>query len=165
MEEIWKDIVGFEGWYQISNLGRVKSLKRYVKHNYGGDRVVEERIIKQTIENRKNGYGYMRTSLAKGSIGKQVRVNTHRLIAEAFIPNPDNKKFVNHKDGNKLNNSLDNLEWVTPKENVDHARKTGLWKGIEEKRIIGELKKLKNKFGDILISDVISKLEEIIKGT
>lgn len=164
MEEIWKDVIGFEGWYQVSNLARVKSLKKYVKHNYGGERVVQERIIKQSMEKNRGEVGYMRTSLAKGSKRNQIRINTHRLIAEAFIPNPENKKFVNHIDGNKLNNSLENLEWVTPKENVTHAIKMGLWNGIEQKRIIGELKKLQVEFGDCLISDIITKLNEKIKG-
>lgn len=166
MEEVWKDVVGFENWYQISNLGRVKSLDRYVNHNIPGcKRFVGERIIKQSIEtNRKNGY--YRTSLSRGVKRDSYRVNTHRLVAEAFIPNPENKPQVNHIDGNKLNNHVSNLEWVTPKENVAHAIKTGLWDYLQDKRMVAELKKLLNEFGDNSISQTILLLrDKIEKGT
>lgn len=105
--EEWKDIKGFENIYQISNLGRIKSLKRYGRR--------EEKILTPVVGKR----GYYTVSLWYKQNGKTLTI--HRLIAEHFIPNPENKREVNHKDANKLNNSINNLEWVTPKENSIHA--------------------------------------------
>jgi len=116
MEEVWKDIQGFEG-YQISSLGSVKSFKR--------NRIL---ILKQV----KDNYGYFIVTLQKGSMryGKKV----HRLIAEAFIPNPENKKEVNHENGIKDDNRICNLSWNTFKENQDHATLNGLRpRGIKNK--------------------------------
>lgn len=124
MEEIWKDIKGFEGLYQVSNLGRVKSLKKTVPHaNY--TRTFQSRIMKQYTE--KNGYA--RVGLFK--YGKGYRKLVHRLVAQAFIPNPKLKPDVNHKDGIKTNNCIDNLEWCTPKENQKHSLDLGLRKASE----------------------------------
>ena len=105
--EIWKDIEGYEGLYQVSNLGRVKSL------NY--NRTKKEKILKP----RSNKDGYLRVVLYKEGKSKQYLV--HRLVAQAFIPNPDNKPQVNHKDDNKTNNKVENLEWVTSKENANYG--------------------------------------------
>lgn len=113
-QEIWKDIEGYEGLYQVSNFGRVKSLNKY--HHK------REQILKPNLKSD----GYYETSLSKNSKPKWVR--THRLVAQAFIPNPENKPQINHKDGNKLNNCIENLEWVTNKENIDHAIAMGLEK-------------------------------------
>lgn len=118
--EVWKDIEGYEGLYQISNLGRVKSLKRKVKGNKNqGERFQYERIMKQTICST----GYYSVTLKKDTI-KTYKV--HRLIAQAFIPNPNNYLIINHKDGNKLNNDIYNLEWCTYSHNVKEAYKMGL---------------------------------------
>ncbi|MBE6156988.1 MAG: hypothetical protein E7161_04530 [Firmicutes bacterium] len=105
--EIWKSIEGYEN-YEISNLGNVKSLYNNI-------------IRKPRIG--KNGYYYI--TLWKN--GKCKSKKNHRLVAEAFIPNPDNLPQVNHKDGNKLNNCVDNLEWCTASYNVRHAIKNGLF--------------------------------------
>ena len=113
--EIWEDIPGYEGYYQISNLGNVKSLKRETNNNHGK----EEYIKSQEIRN-----GYYSVSLWKEGKGKHYTI--HRLLAELFIPNPDDKPQVNHIDGNKLNNNLLNLEWVTQEENARHAYMNGL---------------------------------------
>ena len=121
MNEIWKDIEGYEGFYKISNFGRVKSLKR--KDTKG--RTVRERILKPCIVD-----GYYSVTLYK-DIRKIFKI--HRLIAMAFIPNIENKPFINHIDGNKKNNSIDNLEWVTNQENIKHAFKIGLIKGRKGK--------------------------------
>lgn len=119
MEEVWKDIQGYEGIYQISNLGRAKSLERLIPCAYGM-RKIPEKIMKPAL----NTDGYWRVKLIKGELKKNRKV--HRLVAEAFIPNPEGKRCVNHIDGNKNNNCVDNLEWVTHKENMEHAAENGL---------------------------------------
>lgn len=113
MEERWKDIVGYEGLYQVSNLGRVKSLERY-RNNHGKQQLVPE-SIKST---RKDKQGYLLLDLYKDNKQKTIRI--HRLVAEHFIENPDNKETVNHIDGNKENNIVVNLEWATFKEQNKH---------------------------------------------
>lgn len=118
--EIWKDIEGYEGLYQVSNLGRIKSLKRQ-KSNGKNLVYIDEKILTQNITN----WGYYRVALYKNGIRKYHRV--HRLVATAFLPNPENKEQVNHIDGNKLNNNLDNLEWSTRIENIHHAKINGLY--------------------------------------
>ena len=105
-EEIWKDIEGYDGKYQVSNLSRIKSFARDKKG-----------II---LNGSNNNNGYLTLKLDH----KDYRV--HRLIAMHFIPNPDNKPEINHKDGNKHNNLIENLEWVTREENLKHAEETGL---------------------------------------
>lgn len=111
-EEIWKDIKGYEGKYQISNTGYVKSLD----FNHTG----KEKILK----NKVNYKGYCFVTLYKEN--KQYYPRIHRLVAETFIPNPDNLPQVNHIDGNKSNNSVENLEWCTNLENIRHADRMGL---------------------------------------
>lgn len=109
--EEWKTLQENKN-YQISNLGRVKSIGRYVNHWRGGKRRHEERIINN--QTATNGYQHV-------LLGDRSIVSIHRLVAKYFVPNPENKKQVNHKDGNKKNNSADNLEWVTNKENQQHS--------------------------------------------
>lgn len=110
MEEIWKDIEGYEGLYQVSNLGRIKSLERYVWNRFSYI-LVKERILKQSNDK----YGYCIISLNKNNKGKVFKV--HRLVAQAFIPNSLNAPQVNHKDEDKKNNYVDNLEWCDSKYN------------------------------------------------
>lgn len=105
MIEEWKDIEGYEGLYQVSNLGRVK-------------RVTTGRILKPS----KHTKGYYRVELYKN--GSQSKKLIHRLVAQVFIPNPDNKSQVNHIDENKTNNLVSNLEWMTAKENLNHGTRT-----------------------------------------
>ena len=119
-KEKWKVIPGYEGLYEISSLGRIKSLPRLRSgktHNSKSEFyfMTKEKILKPQV----GGTGYYKISLYKNGIHKNH--NLHRLIAEAFIPNPDNLPQVNHKDGNKKNYSLDNLEWCTLSENMRHA--------------------------------------------
>lgn len=119
MSEIWKDIKDYEGLYQVSNLGRVKILDRIVtEKNNKRNQFWKGHIVKAT----DNGRGYQVVSLRKD--GKRNNKYVHRLVAEAFIPNPENKKEVNHKDLNKRNNCLENLEWVSQIENKLHFRST-----------------------------------------
>lgn len=122
MKEIWKDIKGWEGYYQISNLGRVKSLYRIVPHKLKGKKTIFERILKPCIASP----GYYSLGLRKDCKVKCARI--HRLVALHFIPNPQNKPEINHKNGIKTDNRIENLEWVTRSENEKHAYKIGLKK-------------------------------------
>jgi len=115
-KEEWKDIKDYEGLYQVSNLGRIKSLGRY-KNNWSKKQWVEERILKQRLANT----GYYMVVLSKN--GKVKGFLVHRLVAETFIPNPENKPQVNHKDENKLNNHIENLEFCTRKYNCNYGTK------------------------------------------
>jgi hypothetical protein len=115
MEEIWKDIEDYEGLYQVSNLGRVKSMLRKVPH-LCGYRTIPERIIKASVSSTT---GYMIISLCKNSTYKLYLV--HRLVAEAFIPNPDKLPYVNHKNEIRIDNRADNLEWCTPNYNIEYS--------------------------------------------
>lgn len=107
MEEIWKDIEGYEGKYQVSNLGRVRSLN----YNHTG----EIKLLKQST----NKYGYKLVGLCKN--GKEKKYQVHRLVAIAFIPNPNNLPIINHKDEDSSNNNVDNLEWCTQEYNVNYG--------------------------------------------
>ena len=109
--EIWKDIVGFEGYFQVSNLGRVKSLDRVITNKMGVMRNFKGFVKKLTPDNQ----GYMVVTLSRD--GKDTQWLVHRLVAEAFIPNKENLPFINHKDEVKDNNHVDNLEWCTCKYN------------------------------------------------
>ena len=136
MEEIWKDVIGFEELYQVSNIGRVKrkSTTRYV---YGckSDNPIpffsKERIC--TLE--ENEDGYYKVALSKNS--KSKRYFVHRLVAEAFLSKTDENLEVNHIDGNKHNNCVDNLEWVSHKQNMEHCFSMGLRK-ITAKNMLGK---------------------------
>ncbi|HFJ9472606.1 TPA: NUMOD4 domain-containing protein [Bacillus paranthracis] len=112
MSEIWKDIEGYEGLYQVSNLGSIKSMPN---RKYKSER------IKSLVVSTK---GYVRVCLSKN--GKAKTLLVHRVVAKAFINNPDNKAQVNHINGIKTDNRKDNLEWVSLQDNNKHAHKNGL---------------------------------------
>lgn len=114
-EEIWKDIKEYEGLYQVSSKGRVKSLERDIIYKNGVKRHKKEKILKAQL----NQFGYLRVDLYNK--GKRNHLRIHRLVAEAFIPNPENKPEVNHKDEIKTNNCVENLEWMTRKENNNYG--------------------------------------------
>lgn len=122
MEEKWKDIEGYEGIYQISSFGNIRS---FYKHNFRkGDRLL-------SFGNK----GYRRVVLFKD--GKANKILVHRLVAKAFMPNPYGKLYVNHKDGNRSNNHIENLEWVTSRENTIDGVKRGtirVEKAIEKRK-------------------------------
>lgn len=115
-EEIWKNIIGWEGFYQISNYGRIKSLARQIKRSNNKKQLFIHEKILNPID---IGNGYLRVALHRPN--KIVNIFCHRLVAIHFIPNPENKPCVNHIDGNTKNNHLSNLEWCTHSENMKHA--------------------------------------------
>lgn len=120
-EVIWKDVVGYEGLYRVSNDGVVKNIPRTFKMKDGRNRTIKKETI-MSFEIDKDGY--YRVGLRKNA--KQLNHYVHRLVANAFIHNPNNKEQVNHIDGIKNNNNVENLEWVTHKENREHAAANGL---------------------------------------
>lgn len=120
--EEWKDVNGYEGYYQVSNFGRVKRLQRMKNSNWG--KGIISHIFPEKTLCIDYSIGYSRVKLTKENCTKAYLV--HRIVAEHFIDNSKKKLFVNHIDGNKINNNFKNLEWVSAKENTDHAYKTGL---------------------------------------
>jgi len=121
MKEIWKDIEGYEGLYQVSSHGRVKSLAREYYQSNGHGMVchkIQDRILKNHI---RRG-GYLGVLLSKGKTKKTISI--HRLVAQAFIPNPQNFPHINHKNEDKTDNSVKNLEWCTPMYNTHYGTRS-----------------------------------------
>lgn len=147
MNEIWKDIKGFEGLYQVSNYGRVKSLARRVPH-IKRTRLLSERILKHQL--REDGYLQLNLSTK----GKVIKPLIHRLVAEAFIPNPNNLPQVNHKDENKTNNNVDNLEWCTQQYNSTYGT-------VIERLQVGNMKNRKPVLQYSLNGEFITEYESI----
>ena len=131
-KEYWKPVVGYEGLYEVSNWGRVKSFDTYRKGINGSIRCCKGKIIKY----QKTKYGYLQVGLWKN--GKCKKYAVHRLVAQAFIPNPNNLPCVNHKDENKQNNIVTNLEWCDRKYNCNYGTRN---KRISEKMTNGKLSK------------------------
>jgi hypothetical protein len=115
--EKWKDVIGYEGLYEVSNIGNVRS-----KGN--GNSTNPNHCVAKPITLRLKGAGYHQVKLFKNGTRRYYMV--HRLVGFAFMPNPKGKTQINHKDGNKINNCVSNLEWATPSENVKHSFDTGL---------------------------------------
>ena len=146
MEEIWKDVVGYEGLYQVSNLGRVRSVDKIILRKDKKQQHFKSKIIK----GNPNKFGYLLVCLRKNNTNKYFQV--HRLVAIAFIPNPNNYPCVNHKDETKTNNNTENLEWCTYKYNANYG--TSRLRAIETRRkkykiedIIAKGKKTKKEKG------------------
>jgi len=122
---MWKDIEGYEGYYQINTNGEVKSLERIIVGRWG-ETLRKERMLKLVTSGKR----YPMFTLCKD--GKAISYTLHQLLAKTFIPNPYNKKCVNHIDNNGFNNSLSNLEWVTYSENTIHAWENGYNENVRE---------------------------------
>lgn len=147
MQEVWKDIKGYEGYYQVSNLGRVKSLDRNIHYSNGYTRRHFGKMMRPHLNK-----GYLSVKLKKNT--KAAHGKIHRLVAQSFIPQISlSKDQVNHIDGNKLNNRVDNLEWCTLQENHKHAGQLNL-RPVGEKAGRAKLKR----------SQVIEVLNEYKKG-
>lgn len=155
--EIWKDIIGYEGFYKISNYGKVKSLARLVKMGPNKFRQTNEMFLNPS----KSIHGYWRLCLQKN--GKRNMHFIHRLIGKAFIPNPENKPEINHINGIRDDNSMDNLEWVTTLENQLHSvhvlkrkilRGNEVGNSILNPELILELKYMKQYFSYTKLQDI-----------
>lgn len=133
--EVWKQVVGYEGLYEVSNIGRVRSVARIVSR--GNNQIpVQERILKQSILKRTERHPSIRRNVELWKAGKRKRTPVSRLVCTAFVENTHNKPHVNHIDGDSANDNATNLEWVTARENNIHARQNGLinteksWKAV-----------------------------------
>jgi len=134
-KELWKDVVGFEGLYQISSMGRVKTVQRISIDSLGRRMPIKERMVRISVS-KQTGYPF--ASLSKN--GTQYKICIHRLIAEAFIPNPDNLPCVNHKDQDRGNSVLENLEWCTYSYNNSYGDAVKKRKETLRKALIGKHK-------------------------
>jgi hypothetical protein len=157
MEEIWKDINGFKGLYQISSFGRVKSLKRVSQRRNNRLLTVKEKVLKNIINN--SGYYYV----TPRKNNTKYTFSVHRLVAENFLPPINGKEIVNHKDGNKLNCNFTNLEWCTSSENNLHAYKTGLRKPSKKIFHHNLIKVINNETGEIYNSLMSASISSGLK--
>lgn len=157
-KEIWKPCPEYESHYEISNLGNLRSKRVFIPN----DSIFGE--LKGTWKKKKiknqtyNRDGYKTSKLCKE--GKCRRLTIHRLVAKAFIPNPEGLSQVNHIDGNKDNNKVDNLEWVSPSGNIKHAYETGL---ITKDHLIGENNAI-SKLTWVEVRDIRKQLKNGYKG-
>lgn len=135
--EIWKDVVGYEGIYEVSNLGEIRTHKNKTSFSkrYGVERKWKQRVLKQKVSKDK----CCRVNLWKD--GKEKTWLVHRLVAFAFLPLEESKNYVNHKDGNRLNNNIENLEWCDHAENNNHAFDNRLIKTGQEIILLNKVTK------------------------
>lgn len=143
MKEEWRPIKDFEGLYQVSNLGRVRNCRKRRPI------LLFDRTLAQHVNGKSGVAKYLSVGLWRNNQPKYKCI--HRLVAETFIPNPDNKTYVNHKDGDPSNNKVDNLEWCTAVENMKHAKELGLLKypsietSIRNLNTVNDLNKIRLK--------------------
>lgn len=168
MEEIWKDIRGYEGYYQVSNTGKIKSLDRLVKWKNNKNRIARGKILSPR---KQINYNYIHIAFVLQKDGIPKETNLARTVAKAFIPNPENKPCVNHIDNNPQNNHVSNLEWVTYKENTQHMIKSGRNNilrtfSLTEKQVkeIFEIKLKNPKFSNQKIGDMFNVSRETARG-
>lgn len=171
--EIWKPVIGYEDLYEVSSHGRIKSLSRFIEKDNGTIQRFKEKILKL----QSDAYGYKVVALTKDK--KATNKKFHRIIAEAFIPNPDNLPEINHKNGIKSDNRIENLEWCTRRHNLIHALENGLSYrkgGIGEKNSHAKLNdidviNIRNAYKSLRIEMAnkygvsIGTIESIIKNT
>lgn len=177
MNEIWKPVKGYEGLYEVSNLGRVKSLGHYVSY-VRGDSAISYKTKPKIMKPQSRQHGYLGVQL-HGKGGHKTRnfktFSIHRLVAEAFIENPDNLPEVNHKDEDKTNNCVDNLEWISHRDNTVYgtAQLRGTLVGKDNPRSIpvvqytldGELIKVFESMGRVRAAGYSpSYVDKCIKG-
>lgn len=163
--EIWKSIESFEGSYEVSNYGRVRSLDRIHPKRNG---LVKGRVLKFNLCGGRPGSSrYPTVTFTDRPFRKDFLV--HRLVAIYFIPNPENKPEVNHKDGDKLNNHYDNLEWCTRKENVQHSSDTGLLRTngahFNAKLSLKEVNRIKNQLSKGVTQSVLAERYNVCQST
>lgn len=157
--EIWKDVPNYESLYQVSNKERIKGVSRIIRNPLKGDCLLEERILKYCVDKS----GYPTYVLSNNKFKKTFKI--HRLVAMAFIPNPENKPCVNHINGIKTDNRVENLEWCTYSENTKHAFDTGLmkmtkgndcsWSKVSEQQVL----EIRNNKGIVSYSKMSEKYE------
>lgn len=129
IELSWKDVVGYEGYYQVSNFGDVRSCDRYIQNRWGSKTFRKGKVLSKTVRidgKLPDGSDNYYIGVILHRAGKARYVEVHRLVAQSFIYNPDQLPEVNHKDGVKHNNFVENLEWCTHAQNIQHAVNTGL---------------------------------------
>lgn len=151
--EMWKQIKGYEGLYEVSNLGNVKSVTRKVRDsNNGREFTVTGKILKHNKTKVTERHPNARVAVELWKENKRKRMMVHRLVSEAFIPNPQGKQQINHIDGNPLNNNVENLEWVTNGENLKHAYSLNL----RSKHNIKPIKGTNKITGEVLLFESVS---------
>lgn len=158
--EVWKQIKGYEGLYEVSNTGRVKSVARVVNTSDNRALPIKEKILTLHASkcDKKHPRPMFHVELWKNN--KREVPFIHRLVAQAFIPNPDNKPQINHIDGDRRNNNVENLEWCTNGENVKHAYANGLIVSANKKAVRG----VNVVTGKVVLFESIASAAREIKG-